>query len=82
MSYKKNTMMEANACVYSDLDREEDQDDWKSTTWYLFMIEATPISWSSKKQGIMVQSCNVRKSILQSSTQLAKHCGLKCYWKS
>jgi len=46
---QRNTDKKATIYGYSDSDWEGDQDDKKSTTCYLFMIGAAPISWSSKK---------------------------------
>jgi hypothetical protein len=41
---------------YSDSDWGGDQDDRKSTAGYLFMLGNSPISWCSKKQGIVALS--------------------------
>ena len=45
---------------YTDSDFSGDQDEKKSTTGYIFMIEGAPISWSLRKQSIMaLSSCEV-----------------------
>ncbi|WJX39555.1 DNA helicase [Trifolium repens] len=53
---KKNSSKKLEAYGYSDLDWGGDQDDRKSTAGYLFMIGNAPISWCSKKQGIVALS--------------------------
>jgi len=45
---------------YSDSDCGGDQDERKSTTSYVFYLESTAFSWTSKKQGVVpLSSCEV-----------------------
>lgn len=45
---------------YSNSDWSDDKDDRKNTINYLFILGLTPISWSSKKKGIVaLSSCEV-----------------------
>jgi hypothetical protein len=53
---QKNNSKKLEAYVYSDSDWGGDMDDRKSTAGYLFMIGNAPISWCSKKQGIVALS--------------------------
>ncbi|KAK2365584.1 putative mitochondrial protein [Trifolium repens] len=53
---QKNSSKKLEAYGYSDSDWGGDQDDRKSTAGYLFMIGNAPISWCSKKQGIVALS--------------------------
>lgn len=41
---------------YTNFDFSGDQDDRKSNAGYIFMIGGAPISWSSRKQGIVTLS--------------------------
>ncbi|XP_050915490.1 secreted RxLR effector protein 161-like [Lathyrus oleraceus] len=52
----KTSLDRAEVHVYVDSDFNRDQDKRKSTAGYIFMFGGAPISWSSRKQGIMVLS--------------------------
>ena len=51
---KNNSDVEVHG--YTDSNFCGDQDEKKSITGYIFMIEGAPISWSSRKQSIMALS--------------------------
>jgi hypothetical protein len=53
---QRNSRLKLKAYGYSDSDWGGDQDDRKSTAGYLFMLGNSPISWCSKKQGIVALS--------------------------
>ncbi|XP_050916791.1 secreted RxLR effector protein 161-like [Lathyrus oleraceus] len=60
MSRKTKTNTDAKVYGYTDSDFSGDQDEKKSIAGYIFMIEGTPISQSSRKQSIVVlSSCEV-----------------------
>lgn len=60
MPIQKKTSTDAEVYGYIDLDFNGDQDEKKSIASYIFMIECTSISWSSRKQNIMTLSaCEV-----------------------
>lgn len=53
----EDTRNKSNTYDYPDSDWGGNQDDGKITAGYLFMFEATQISWSSKKQVIINLLC-------------------------
>ncbi|XP_058734076.1 secreted RxLR effector protein 161-like [Vicia villosa] len=66
MSRQKKTSLDAEVYGYNDSDFSGDQDEKKSTAGYIFIIEGALISWSSRKQRIMVFSSCEAKHIVAS----------------
>lgn len=56
MPRQQKTSTDAEVHGYSDSDFNGDQDEKKSIAGYIVMIGGTPISWSSRKQGIVTLS--------------------------
>lgn len=50
---QKNTNIDVDVYGYTHLDFSGDQDEKKSIAGYIFMIERTSISWSSRKQSFI-----------------------------
>jgi len=63
---QRNTDKKATIYGCSDSDWEGHRDDKTSTICHLFMIGAAPISWSSKKQGIVALSPSEAKYVATS----------------
>lgn len=56
MPRQKKTITYVEVYGYTDSNFSGDHDEKKSITGYIFIIEGTPISWSSRKQSIMALS--------------------------
>jgi hypothetical protein len=54
-------------CGYTDSDYAGDQDDRKSTSSYVFMMNSSAISWSSKKQPVVTLSTTEAEFIVAAS---------------
>ena len=53
---------------YTDIDYAGDQDDRKSTSGYVFMINSSAVSWSSKKQPVVTLSTTEAEFIAAASS--------------
>ena len=41
---------------YADVDMECDKDNWRSTTWYVFTVGGTTVSWISTLQKVVLST--------------------------
>ncbi|XP_058766193.1 secreted RxLR effector protein 161-like [Vicia villosa] len=58
---QKKTCIDAEVYGYTDSNFNGDQDEKKSTAYYIIMIECASISWSSRKQSIVdLSSCEAK----------------------